>query len=373
MHAAAQNHAGSQADSLPRTVQGPIFMEGVATIRVLVTINHPAHVHFFKHFIWEMEQRGHEIRVAAMRKDVALNLLQSYGIDYTLLPVRQKNGFDVITEQLKYDYHLYAIAQDFKPHIVTGIGGVAPAHISRVTDAKSIVFTDTEHAVLSNSITFPFADIICTPSCYRDDVGKKQIRYNGYHELAYLHPRYFQPDPGILHEIGLDEQDDFFVMRFISWNAVHDRGQHGIENRMDLINILKDYGQVFITSESKLPNAFNKYMISVPPEKMHDLMYYAKMYIGEGSTMASESAILGTHALLITTLSYGYTSEEEKQYDLVYNFFNYNNIQERATQKAIELLENKNLKQEGKRKREQLLKDKIDVTQFMIDLFEQCG
>jgi len=346
---------------------------GVAAIRVLVTINHPAHVHFFKHCIWEMERRGHEIRVAAMNKDVALNLLQNYGIDYTLLPVRQKNGFDVIAEQLKYDYHLYSIAQEFKPHIVTGIGGVAPAHISRLTGAKSIVFTDTEHAVLSNSITFPFADVICTPSCYRDDVGKKQVRYNGYHELAYLHPRYFQPDPGILHDIGLDEQDDFFVMRFISWNAVHDRGQHGIENRMELIDMLTEHGQVFITSESTLPKAFHKYLISVPPEKMHDLLYYATMYIGEGSTMASESAILGTHALLVTTLSYGYTSEEEEKYDLVYNFFQYDNIQERALRKAADLLEHTNLKQEGKRKRERLLKDKIDVTQFMIDLFEECG
>ena len=91
----------------------------MAGIKVLVTINHPAHVHFFKHFIWEMEKRGHEIRVAAMRKDVALNLLQSYDIDYTLLPIRQKNGFDVITEQLKYDYHLYTIVQEFKPDIVT--------------------------------------------------------------------------------------------------------------------------------------------------------------------------------------------------------------------------------------------------------------
>lgn len=367
------NQPGGQANALPRSLQPRIFVGGVTHIRVLVNIAHPAHVHFFKHFIWEMENRGHEIRIAAIRKDVALNLLQTYGFDYTLLPVRQKKGFDVIAEQLKYDYHLYTIAQEFKPDIITGIGGVAPAHISRITGAKSIVFTDTEHSVLSNSITFPFADIICTPTCYRDDIGKKQIRYDGYHELAYLHPNYFQPDPGILHKIGLDEHDDFFVLRFVSWNAVHDRGQHGIENRDELITILKDHGQVLITSESKLPKAFNQYMISVPPEKIHDLLYYAKMYIGEGSTMASESAILGTHALLVNTLNLGYTSDEEEKYDLVYNFYNFNNIQEQAIQKVTELLENTNLKQEGKRKREQLLKDKIDVTQFMIDFFEQNG
>ncbi len=40
-------------------------------MRILVDIGHPAHVHFFKNFIWEMEKRGHEFIVTARDKDVA--------------------------------------------------------------------------------------------------------------------------------------------------------------------------------------------------------------------------------------------------------------------------------------------------------------
>ena len=53
---------------------------------------------------------------------------------------------------------------------------------------------------------------------------------------------------------------------------------------------------------------------------MHDLLYYATMYIGEGATMASEAAILGTPSIYINTLRLSYTDEEEAKYDLLYNY-----------------------------------------------------
>ena len=64
---------------------------------------------------------------------------------------------------------------------------------------------------------------------------------------------------------------------------------------------LEKYGRVLITSESKLPAEFEPYRVKVAPEKMHDLLYYAALYVGEGGTMASESAVLGTKAIHIST------------------------------------------------------------------------
>ena len=60
--------------------------------------------------------------------------------------------------------------------------------------------------------------------------------------------------------------------------------------------------------------------------------------------------------------------EEEEKYDLVYNCTNPESMERDAFEKAIELLKNPDLKQEGKTKREKLLADKIDVTKFMVDL-----
>jgi predicted glycosyltransferase len=55
-------------------------------MRVMVDIGHPAHVHFFRNAIRELEKRGHSVKVTARDKDVALRLLEAYGIPYVVHP-----------------------------------------------------------------------------------------------------------------------------------------------------------------------------------------------------------------------------------------------------------------------------------------------
>lgn len=249
-----------------------------------------------------------------------------------------------------------------------GINNLVAAHVSVLTGAKSIIFTDTEHAKITNAITFPFSDVICTPSCYRDKIGPKQIRYNGYHELAYLHPNYFTPNPAVLDELGLSEGDPFIIVRFVSWQASHDVGHHGIRDKVGFVKALEQYGRVLITSEGALPEELQTYQIKLSPEKLHDLLYYAALYVGEGGTTASEAAVLGTPSIYVSSLvcTMGNFIELEETYNLLYSFID----SEAALDKAIKILQDPMSKEKWKVKREQLLKDKIDVTAFMVWFIE---
>ena len=127
---------------------------------------------------------------------------------------------------------------------------------------------------------------------------------------------------------------------------------------------------MFITSEKPLPEEFEKYRISVSPEKMHDLLYYATLLYGESATMASECAVLGTHAIFCDFAGRGYTDEEERDYNLVYNFKLDESSQENSIEKAVELLQDPALKTKGREKQKRLLNDKIDVTAFMVWFIE---
>jgi len=133
---------------------------------------------------------------------------------------------------------------------------------------------------------------------------------------------------------------------------------------------LGKHARVLITSESALPQEFEKYRITASPEKMLNLLFYAAMYIGEGAPMASECAVLGTPAIYVNTLSLGYLEEQEECYGLVYNYTNPKLTQEQITEKALELLKMDNLKEEWRTRTKRLLKEKIDVTEFMIDIIE---
>ena len=340
-------------------------------MKILIDMGHPAHVHLFKNFIWEMEKRGHEIKVTARDKDVTRQLLDAYHIPFEIVGRPLKGKFSLLREWVDRTYRIAKIGKNFNADIYIGVLNPATALSAWINRKLSVTFNDTEHAKFAKKITYPFTDHILTPSCYIGNIGKKQIRYNGYHEIAYLHPNHFVPNPAVLTELGLSEVDPFIIIRFVSWGASHDGGQWGIRKKIDLVKALEQYGRVLITSEGVLPPELQHYQISASPEKMHDLLYYATLYIGEGATMASECAILGTHAIYVNTLKLGYTAEEDKKYHLVSDFSSRICTDDSVLNESTRLLQNPDLKKESKRKCTILIKDKIDVTAFMVEFIEQ--
>lgn len=337
-------------------------------MRILVGVAHPKQVYIFKNFIKKMEKRGHIIKVLAIQKEITEYLLQQANLPYTIIGYNLPCIYKNILSVPKWEYLTFKIAREFEPDIYIGRALPHFAHISTIFGKPYIILEDTEHAHVVQSISFPFADWIITPSCYREDLGKKQIRFDGYFELAYLHPNCFTPDPAVLTELGLTEADTFTVLRFVSWGASHDVGHSGLtlDTKRRAIQEFEKYGRVFITSEKSLPQEFEKYRIAVAPEKMHDLLYYATLLYGESATMASECAVLGTHAIFCDFAGRGYTDEEEIKYDLVYNYNLNNESQIESVNKGVQLLQEQDLKVKGRKKRERLLADNIDVTSYMI-------
>ena len=339
-------------------------------MKILINIGHPAHVHLFKNLINNLERDGHIIKIVTRDKDVTLKLLDAYGLRYEVMSGYYNTMMGKMYDFVKTELKLLRIAVKVTPDMLIAVGDPYVAHVGKLIRKPSIVFTDTEHAKLANNLTFPFATVICTPSCFKKDLGKKQVRYNGYHELAYLHPNYFTPDPSVLEDVGLSEADEFIIIRFVAWDASHDIGQSGISNemRVEYISKLEQYGRVCISSEMKLGKDFEKYKLKIAPEKFHSLLSYAQLYIGEGGTMATEAGILGVPSVYVSSLvgTMGNFDELEKGYGLMYSFQD----SKSALDMALELLEDENTKSKWRKKREKLFSEKMDVTKFMTEFIE---
>lgn len=334
-------------------------------MNVVVTIQHPAHVHFFKNAIDELEREGHEVHVFAREKEIAVELLDAYDIDHEVLAGRADSLLSLAGVQLTYELRLLRRARRIDPDVITAIGGVAAAHVATLVGARSVVFYDTEHAKLIQRLAFPFADVICTPNCYTHNLGTKHVRYAGYHELAYLHPDRFTPDEGVLDDLGLDEDDRIAVVRLVDWGASHDVGNAGFDGVEEVVERLEATGAaVLLTSEGPLPEELESYRARIAPERMHDLLFFADLFIGEGATMAAESAVLGTPAVYVNTLSMGYTDELEDRYDLLFNY-NGEDRHERALRKGISVLEDEN-RETWEDRREKLLSEKADTVDIVM-------
>ena len=331
----------------------------------MIYIGHPAHVHFFKNFVKQMEKKGHKIKILVVSKDITTNLLKKYNLEYELIDSYKPNLLNKVFGLIKRNINFIRHSIKFKPDIYLGIANVYGSHTSFLFRKPSIWFSDTETSKQVEKLTLPFCSNVLTPTCFKKNLGKKHILYKGFHELAYLHPNQFKPNKNILKKLNLKEGEKFFVLRFVSWKSAHIRSEKGfsLDDKKNLIEKLEKHGKVFITSEVDLPNHLNKYKLSIEPSKIHDLIYYSTMYIGEGATMATESGILGTPSFYISSMVYDFGNFIElKKLGLVESYRNYNNFKNRLT----EILKNKNIKKEWKVKRDSMLKDKIDVTSFII-------
>ncbi|ELY87768.1 hypothetical protein C483_17763 [Natrialba hulunbeirensis JCM 10989] len=337
-------------------------------MRIIVTIQHPGHVHFFRNAIDELECRGHEVHVFARESSVAVALLEGYDIDHEVLAGDADSLASLAAVQATYEAKLLRRAQAIDPDVITAIGGVAAAHVATALRAKSVVFYDTEHATLITKLGYPFADVICTPACYREEIGAKQVTYPGYHELAYLHPDRFEPDPAVLELAGVERDETIAVVRLSSWDASHDVGHGGFDDPREVVSRLEDAGAtVLLTAEGEPPADLAEYQLETPPELMHDLLAFADVVVGEGATTAAEAAVLGTPSVYVNSLSLGYTAELDAEYGLLFEF-NDEDRHVRALEQAVSIVERDD--EPWAARRERLLAERVDVTDVIVQALE---
>ena len=334
-------------------------------MRILIDIGHPGHVHYFRNFYKIMKSKGHDFLFISRDKEVTFALLEYFQIPYKSRGKGKKGIIGKLIYILFADFIIYKHARQFKPDIFLSFASPYMGHVAFVFRKPNIIVDDTEHATLEHLMYKPFASVILTPNCFYKKLGDVQIKFNGYMELCYLHPNYFKPNPSVLNLLGVAKGEKYVIMRFVSWNASHDMmGQNkglALEEKIELVKIVNKYAKIFITSEIELPEKLKKFNLHIPPERMHDAIAYAKMFIGESLTMASEASILGTPSLCVSTIEAGTLSEQNER-GLVVSFKNSNGL----FRKVEKMLIDSELNKKWKEKKDKLLIDKIDVTAFMI-------
>lgn len=329
-------------------------------MNVIIDVNHPGHVHLFKNFAKMAEKDGWKVMFTAKDKEVTLDLLKADNLNYKCLGKHYSGKLGKIFSLFYHVFRLFWISLFFRVDVFLSHGSVPASWVSFLLRRKYISFEDTGN-MEQIRLYKPFAHTIFTTESFRQDYGKIQVRYKGFHEIAYLHPDYFKPNKDIYSFLGIDESQKYFILRFVSWGASHDVGQKGLKDtdKEEIVKLLAKHGNVFISSEAGLPNSLLKYKIKIPADKMHDALAFAHFFVGEGATMASECAMLGTPAVYINSMI-AETIDEQQDYGLLYHF----TTSEGVISKINELIDNKNLTQEWQQKRMKLLNDKIDVSAF---------
>ncbi len=332
-------------------------------MRIIIDIGHPKDINVFKNVIFALENKGHEVKIVGRAKENTKRILAEYGFNCEFGPY-YKNIAGKILGIAHNDLWLYNIAREYKPDIFISPGSPYAAHVSRLLGKPHLAYIDTEIATFAIKLMLPFTDKVYTSSSFYSDLGPKQVRFNGYYELAYLHPKYFKPNPKIPEKYGLSR---YIMLRLSALAAHHDINATGFnfktdEDLSEYVNELEKYGRVVIFSETRGWKTIENHRMDIEPKDLHDLIFNSCLCIGEGATMASEAAIMGVPSIYVSNTQRGYLNELEKEYGLAYTF----KRKDEALRKAAEILRNKSNKEEWLLKKERMLDEKIDVVEFII-------
>lgn len=349
-------------------------------MRILVALNHPAHYYVFKFTVIKLRQLGISVKYVIREKDVLEKLLISENVEYEKIVERRsrkENLFSIVTggifELIKQDINLFKLASQWKPDLMIGTD-IAITHVGSLFRIPSFVFNEDDFEInqLFCKATYPFATKIISPNiCSVGRFQKKKIGYNGFQKMAYLHPDYFKPDQQFVEEF-LGTKDKYFLIRMVSLTAGHDiEGKHtGLNESIidNLIKELKPKGRIFINSERPLNPKYEEYRLIIEPNKMHSLLAFASIFIGDSQTMCAEAGLLGTPFIRFNDFvgKIGYLNEIENKYGLGFGITT--NNQEMIIEKVRYILSLTDPKSIWKERTKVIFSDKIDVAQWYTDI-----
>ena len=342
-------------------------------MRILIDIGHPAHVHLFKNFARIMMDKGHQVLFTCREKEFEIELLEANSFQYISFGKKYKSIIGKLFGMLKFDFMEWRICRKFKPDLLLSHGSIYAAHAAFLTGKANVAFDDT-YNMEQVRLYEPFTQLLLTASYKHPIISSREFHYAGYHELAYLHPNYYNPDIRILEELGISSEQKYVLIRFVAWNASHDLGHKGISNpnKIRAVEVLSQYAKVYISAEGALPEGLERYRLRTRPEKIFDVIAYASLVWGESFTIPAEASILGVPSVINHNTKSYYLSDQQENYGLCYCYSESEDDQNRALEKCIELLKRDKLElsDEWRKKKERLLSEHIDVTAFLVWLVE---
>jgi uncharacterized protein len=264
-------------------------------MKVIIDINHPAHINFYKNFISQLDKLNIETIFTVLRRGKLVQIVNKElpGKEIYYCGKHEGGFFSVIFQAniLKFLELLQVIRKE-KPTIGFGGGFVLGAAL-KLFGKKNYQFDDDPERKLMVFLQKLTATKIYFPPIVKSN-SKKIATYNALKEWAYLSPDYFSPNTSVLQEYNVSKGKYIFVREVSSGSLNYANQLEG--TILSFAQKLPTDIAILLSLENKeLKDNFpsNWVVLQEPISDIHSLIYYSKMVISSGDSMAREGALLG--------------------------------------------------------------------------------
>lgn len=266
---------------------------------ILVSIEHPADVNFYKNAIDLLNKKNINTHLIVRPRGRLVQIIEKEYPNMSCTPISRYYStllgkiFGLLEKNIKF----ISFLRKNKIDAVTGFADFCVAQAAQILRKPSVLFTDDYEYKPGFYLAKFSATRLVIPASI-PVAGKNIVKFNGFKELAYLHPNYFKPNENVLKEYGL-KQNAYVFIREISGTSLNYKSSNSI--LFDLLPYLSDMGFDLLLSlenkslEEKLENKCT--ILREPVHDIHSLIKYAALTISSGDTIPRESCLVGTPAI----------------------------------------------------------------------------
>ncbi|MEF8873156.1 MAG: hypothetical protein V5A88_00630 [Candidatus Thermoplasmatota archaeon] len=340
-------------------------------MKISPLVSRPHHIHFYQNLIKELKKKGHEILLLHTGNELTRELLEPLNIRNRSYGRSFDPEVTKIVSSLYNKISLLRELKSFDPDLLLSVNGLPPSPFNSLLGVPTVVFLDTEPNPHDEYFLFNYASKVITPDCYHASVpGEKHFDYSSYHALAYLHPNWFTPDTRVLDELDLEPRDYVIASFGKHIEKKIDLKRHPLRRRqiIDLVRNLEDHCRVFVDERSYVPSPLKDHCPSIHPTKYLDLLANAEVVIGDNPVVSAEAGALGTPWIYISNYTTFTLEDQELHYEVGSQVPTVEEGEELA-----EMILTGELELDYDKPRKKILKDKTDLTKWMVALVRSLG
>ncbi len=264
-------------------------------MNILVDIKHPAQLNLFKNLSRKLQQDGWKVIICFLDRGKLPKIIEKEYPGFKCISIGKSRGtkWSIFWEgNVVRTSDFVNLIKEEKIKICIAASSAPLALAGKLTGTPVIQFYDDPerkginkvNEVLSTKLFFP---PIVEPS------DKIEI-FNCLKEWSYLSPKYFSPNPKAIEKFPVKEKAYVFVREVSnkSFNY-YDQEDAIICNMAGEIN--SEIPVLLSLEDKSIKDRFppHWHILEEPIEDIHSLIYYSKLMISSGDSMAREGAMLG--------------------------------------------------------------------------------
>jgi uncharacterized protein len=268
-------------------------------LKVWIDLTNSPHVLVMRPVINELRSRGHEVQVTARDFAQTLGLCERFGIEHTAIGrhrgggvLAKARGLGARSRQLRH----WAHGRGFDLALGHGSNDITVA--AALLRIPSSTMFDYEWAVVQHNVNCRLAKRVVVPDAipperlYRYGARGKIGTYEGLKEEYYLAD--FEPDPGVLRELGIDQGKPIAVVRTAPEVSLYHRFENDLFTQV--LERLRDAQTVVLprTPEQRAALEGSGFVVPADAIDAQSLIAQADLVVSAGGTMNREAVALGT-------------------------------------------------------------------------------